>query len=94
MEKECFKLYIENNCMNTYHNNKHLPYPKLVVDDESYMDFTSLQDLLNLPKTNLYRMIKGLENVPTLKYKNRIYFRLDFCTSFWSIISDNAKRKP
>ena len=77
---------------NNYYYNKHLAYPKLVVDGESYLDFSSLQDLLEIPKSNLFRAIKSLTNVRTLRYKNRTYYHVDFCLNYHKIISEQNRK--
>ena len=63
-------------------------YPQLYAQGEFYLDWSSFCDLADLPSTNLYRIIKSLENPPTFKYKNRTYYLTKFCYTFWKQVSD------
>ena len=63
-------------------------YPQLYALGEMWLDWSSFVELSGLPSTNLYRLLKTLENVPKYNYKNRTYYKTEFCFGFWKRVSD------
>ena len=70
-------------------NNIKCTYPQLFHEGEYYLDWTSFVEVSGLPSTNLYRIIKVLPDVPTIKYKNRTYYLTKWCFGFWRTVSNN-----
>jgi hypothetical protein len=66
-------------------------YPQLYADGEFYLDWSSFVELSGLPSTNLYRIIKTLNNVPIFRYKNRSYYKTTWCYSFWKRVDEQSK---
>ncbi len=74
----------------TISNNNQIKceFPQLYANGEYWLDFSSFVQLSKQPSTCLYRILQTLPDVPTFKYKNRIYYKTTFCFSFWKNVSD------
>jgi hypothetical protein len=85
-------IYYKNMAITINQNNLiQCTYPQLFAQGEFYLDWSSFVELSGLPSTNLYRVIKSLNNVPTFKYKNRTYYKTTFCFSLWNRVSEQNK---
>jgi hypothetical protein len=69
-------------------NQIKISYPQLFVNEEYYLDYGALMDISGLNSTTLFRVIKSLENVPIYRYKNRCYYRTDWCLRFWKWVGE------
>ncbi len=70
-----------------------ITYPQLYVSENNkyYLDYSSLLNLSGQKSTNLFRIIKSLENVPVYRYKNRNYYETSWCLKFWTWVSEANK---
>lgn len=66
-------------------------YPQLLYEGELYLDWTCLVNLSGQASTNLYRLIKTLDNVPKINYKNRSYYLTSWCLNFWRHVGDKNR---
>lgn len=66
-------------------------YPQLYYQGEFYLDWSSFVELTGQPSTNLFRLIKSLNNVPTFKYKNRVFYEIKFCLGFFKYVDQQNK---
>ncbi len=69
-------------------------FPQLYYQGEFYLDWSSFVELTGQKSTNLFRIIKSLNNVPTFKYKNRLFYEVKFCYGFWNHIDQKNKANP
>lgn len=73
------------------YNQITVTYPQLYANGKYYLDYSSLLHLSKQKSTNLFRIIKTLENVPVFKYKNRTYYETSWCLKFWTWVSEANK---
>lgn len=71
------------------YNQIKITYPQLYVDGKFYLDYSSFLELTGQKSTNLFRLIKSLENVPIFKYKNRSYYETSWCLRFWKWVGES-----
>ncbi len=66
---------------NTHELKFNLNVPKLLTPDgKSYLDFTTIVEIVGVPSTTLFRYLKQIDGVEnqTYKYKNRTYYNEAF----------------
>lgn len=59
-----------------------LEFPQVYYQGNFYLAWPDFVALSGMPKSNLFRLIKDIENKPVITIKNRLYFRTDFCIRF------------
>ncbi len=77
----------------TVNENNHIQctYHQLYFQGEFYLDWTALVEVSGQPSTNLYRIIKSLNDVPKITYKNRCYYLTSWCMRFWKIVGEQNR---
>lgn len=59
-----------------------IEFPQLYYQGNFYLSYQDFVALSGMPKSNLARLIKDIENKPVITIKNRKFFRVDFCIKF------------